>query len=59
MMFSTWGLGYNSTLHHRTELFFPINIDAVLAWSAYERSLKALIIKEMDAHWTLTNMVLE
>ncbi|WP_440424959.1 hypothetical protein [Prevotella sp.] len=49
MMFSTWGLGYNSTLHHRTELSFPINIDAVLAWSAYERSLKALdAIKEID-----------
>lgn len=50
MMFSTWGLGYNSTLHHRTELSFPINIDAVLAWSVYERSLKALeAIKEMDS----------
>lgn len=49
MMFSTWGLGYNSTLHNRTELSFPINIDAVLAWSAYERSLKALdAIKEID-----------
>lgn len=49
MMFSTWGLGYNSTLHHRTELSFPINIDAVLAWSVYERSLKALdAIKEID-----------
>lgn len=49
MMFSTWGLCYNSTLHHRTELSFPINIDAVLACSAYERSLKALdAIKEID-----------
>lgn len=49
MMFSTWGLGYNSTLHHRTELSFPINIDAVLACSVYERSLKALdAIKEID-----------
>lgn len=49
MMFSTWGLGYNSTIHHRTELSFPINIDAVLAWSVYERSLKALdAIKEID-----------
>lgn len=48
MMFSSWGLGYNSTLHNRTELSFPINIDAVLAWSAYERSLKALdAIKEI------------
>ena len=50
MMFSTWGLGYNSTTHHRTELSFPINIDVVLANSAYERSKKALsAIKEIDA----------
>lgn len=49
MMFSAWGLGYNSTLHHRTELSFPINIDAVLAMSVYNRSLKALdAIKEID-----------
>ena len=49
MMFSTWGLGYNSTLHHRTELSFDINIDAVLACSVYERSLNALdAIKEID-----------
>ena len=49
MMFSAWGLGYNSTLHHRTELSFPINIDAVLAQSVYNRSLKALdAIKEID-----------
>ena len=49
MMFSSWGLGYNSTLHHRTELSFPINIDAVLAMSVYNRSLKALdAIKEID-----------
>lgn len=49
MMFSSWGLGYNSTLHHRTELSFHINIDAVLACSVYERSLKALeAIKEID-----------
>ena len=50
MMFSSWGLGYNSTLHHRTELSFPINIDAVLAQSVYNRSLKALdAIKEVDS----------
>lgn len=49
MMFSSWGLGYNSTLHHRTELSFPINIDAILACSVYERSMKALdAIKEID-----------
>lgn len=49
MMFSAWGLGYNSTQHHRTELSFPINIDAVLACSVYERSRKALdAIKEIE-----------
>lgn len=49
MMFSAWGLGYNSTVHHRTELSFPINIDAVLACSVYERSRKALdAIREIE-----------
>lgn len=49
MMFSAWGLGYNSTIHHRTELSFPINIDAMLACAVYERSRKALeAIKEID-----------
>lgn len=49
MMFSAWGLGYNSTIHHRTEMSFQINIDAVLACSAYERSRKALdAIKEIE-----------
>lgn len=49
MMLSSWGIGYNSTTHHRTELSFPINIDAVLACAAYERSIKALdAIKELN-----------
>lgn len=48
MMFSSWGLGYNSSTHYRTELNFDINIDVVLANSVYERSVKALrLIKEM------------
>lgn len=50
MMFSSWGIGYNSTNHHRTELSFPINIDAVLACAVYNRSRKALdAIKEIDS----------
>lgn len=49
MMFSSWGIGYNSTIHHRTELSFPINIDTVLACAVYDRSRKALdAIKEID-----------
>ncbi len=49
MMFSTWGLGYNSTVHHRTELSFDVNIDVALACSVYERSKKALdAIAEID-----------
>lgn len=49
MMFSAWGLGYNSTIHHRTELEFKLNIDVVLACSVYERSRKALdAIKEIE-----------
>lgn len=49
MVLSAWGLGYNSTIHHRTELNFPINIYTVLACSVYERSKKALdAIKEIE-----------
>ena len=48
MMFSSWGLGYNSNTHYRTELNFDINIDVILANSVYKRSVKALnLIKEM------------
>lgn len=50
LMFSSWGIGYNTTVHNRTELNFPINIDVVLANAVYERSVKALnAIKEIDS----------
>ena len=42
IMVSSWGLGYTSTEHVRTELNFDINIDAILAYSVYERSKTAL-----------------
>ena len=42
IMVSSWGLGYASTEHVRTELNFNINIDAILAYSVYERSKTAL-----------------
>lgn len=42
IMISSWGLGYTSTEHVRTELNFNINIDAILAYSVYERSKTAL-----------------
>ena len=44
LMISAWGLGYASTDHIRTELKFDLNIDAVLAQSAYLRSKKALSV---------------
>lgn len=50
MMFSSWGIGYNSTTHHRIELSFPMNIDAALACAVYNRSMKALdAIKEINS----------
>ncbi|WP_455995314.1 hypothetical protein [Phocaeicola barnesiae] len=50
LMFSSWGIGYNSTEHHRTELSFPINIDVALACAVHDRSLKALdAIEEIDS----------
>ena len=39
---SSWGLGYNSTEHHRSECQFDINIDLVIANAVYERSKNAL-----------------
>lgn len=42
IMVSSWGLGYTSTEHVRTELNFNINIDAILAYSVYERSKTAM-----------------
>lgn len=46
---SSWGLGYSSTEHIRTELNFNINIDAILAYSVYERSKSALeVIKVLE-----------
>lgn len=42
IMVSSWGLGYTSTEHVRTELNFNINIDAILAYSVYQRSKTAL-----------------
>lgn len=43
IMVSSWGLGYASTEHVRSELNFNINIDVILAYSVYERSKTALI----------------
>ena len=42
IMVSSWGLGYTSTEHVRTELNFNINIDAILAYSVYKRSKTSL-----------------
>ena len=48
IMVSSWGLGYTSTEHVRTELNFNINIDAILAYSVYERSKTALgVLKDL------------
>ena len=42
IMVSSWGLGYTSIEHIRTEIDFDINIDAILAYSVNERSKAAL-----------------
>lgn len=49
IMVSSWGLGYSSTEHVRTELNFKISIDAILAYSVYERSKSALeVVKVLE-----------
>lgn len=42
VMVSSWGIGYASTEHIRTELKFNINIDAMLATAVVQRSKLAL-----------------
>jgi len=52
MAVSSWGLGYGSTEHHRTECEFDVNIDLAIANAVYERSINALsvinVITETD-----------
>ena len=42
LMFSCWGIGYSSQIHSRQELQIPLDLNSMLALSAYERSKKAL-----------------
>lgn len=42
LMFSCWGIGYSSQIHSRQELQIPLDLNSMLAISAYERSRKAL-----------------
>lgn len=49
VMMSSWGLGYLSTDHVRTEMRFDINLDALLIESAFERSRKSLnVLKKLS-----------
>lgn len=48
VMISSWGLGYTSNEHIRTEINFDINIDTYLAHAVYERSKNALnVLKDL------------
>lgn len=42
LMFSCWGIGYSSHIHSRQELRIPLDLNSMLAVSAYDRSKKAL-----------------
>lgn len=46
IMMSSWGIGYQTTDHIRTEMRFDINLDAMLIKAAYERSKKSLSLLE-------------
>lgn len=46
LMISTWGLGYTTTEHIRTELNFEINIDSYLARAVYDRSVRSQRVLE-------------
>lgn len=42
LMFSCWGIGYSSQIHSRQEIPIPLDLNSMLALSAYERSKKAI-----------------
>lgn len=42
LMFSYWGIGYSSHIHNRQVIDIPLDLNSMLALSAYERSTKAL-----------------
>lgn len=42
LMFSCWGIGYSSQIHSRQELQIPLDLNAMVAISAYDRSKRAL-----------------
>lgn len=42
LMFSCWGIGYSSQIHSRQELQIPLDLNAMIAISAYDRSKRAL-----------------
>lgn len=42
LMFSCWGIGYSSQIHSRQELPIPLDLNSMLALTAYNRSMKAL-----------------
>ena len=42
LMFSCWGIGYSSQLHSRQEIQIPLDLNSMIAVSAYERSKKAI-----------------
>lgn len=46
IMMSSWGIGYQTTDHIRTEMTFDLNLDAMLIKAAYERSKKSLSLLE-------------
>lgn len=42
IMMSSWGIGYQTSDHIRTEMSFDLNLDALLIKAAFERSKKSL-----------------
>lgn len=42
LMFSCWGIGYSTQLHSRQEMQIPLDMNSMVAVSAYSRSKKAL-----------------
>lgn len=46
IMMSSWGIGYQTFDHIRTEMSFDLNLDALLIKAAFERSRKSISLLE-------------
>lgn len=57
IMMSSWGIGYQTSNHIRTEMNFDLNLDALLIKAAYERSKKSVSLLEKLGDNIASNLI--